>query len=262
MPANAETERSLIVNQSSSRPAPIFGSAKRVKRTSHCCSGFASIECQNGLARLRTLVMCFDTLVPGRFPGSNKGTPPVMISTNAPPISSLFRQIHRWRRDLRRQAPRNIFAPFLQQRMRVRIIVLMVTHGRQTAPRFCPLQFRICVEILCEPVRKDRRGYLTLLSIRTRTRVHIRAQPTAAFALDRIPLATGRDVPELCKPSLTVFDPDQGRPSEMRIIRFYLKPKEPVMDAFQIPFVALFSGMVLAFAAVMLYGTINEYSRD
>lgn len=34
------------------------------------------------------------------------------------------------------------------------------------------------------------------------------------------------------------------------------------MDAFQIPFVALFTGMVVAFAAVMLYGTINEYRRD
>jgi len=34
------------------------------------------------------------------------------------------------------------------------------------------------------------------------------------------------------------------------------------MDAFQIPFVALFTGMVVAFTAVMLYGTINEYRRD
>jgi len=34
------------------------------------------------------------------------------------------------------------------------------------------------------------------------------------------------------------------------------------MDVFQIPFVALFSAMVLSFAAVMLYGTINEMRGD
>lgn len=34
------------------------------------------------------------------------------------------------------------------------------------------------------------------------------------------------------------------------------------MDVFHIPFVALFSGMIFAFAAVLLYGTINEYRRD
>jgi hypothetical protein len=34
------------------------------------------------------------------------------------------------------------------------------------------------------------------------------------------------------------------------------------MDVLQIPFVALFTGMVLSFAAVMLYGTINEYRHD
>lgn len=34
------------------------------------------------------------------------------------------------------------------------------------------------------------------------------------------------------------------------------------MDVLQIPFVALFTGMVFAFAAVMLYGTINEYRSD
>jgi hypothetical protein len=34
------------------------------------------------------------------------------------------------------------------------------------------------------------------------------------------------------------------------------------MDAIQIPVVALFTGMVLSFTAVILYGTINEYRRD
>jgi hypothetical protein len=31
------------------------------------------------------------------------------------------------------------------------------------------------------------------------------------------------------------------------------------MDIFQIPFIGLFTGMILSFAAVLLYGTINEY---
>ncbi len=34
------------------------------------------------------------------------------------------------------------------------------------------------------------------------------------------------------------------------------------MDVFQIPFVALFTGMILSFGVVMLYGTINEYRHD
>lgn len=34
------------------------------------------------------------------------------------------------------------------------------------------------------------------------------------------------------------------------------------MDAFQIPFVALFSGMVLAFAAVLIFGTIADARLD
>lgn len=38
--------------------------------------------------------------------------------------------------------------------------------------------------------------------------------------------------------------------------------KEPLMDVFQIPFVALFTGMILSFGVVMLYGTINEYRHD
>ncbi len=34
------------------------------------------------------------------------------------------------------------------------------------------------------------------------------------------------------------------------------------MDAFQIPFVALFSGMVIAFAAVLIFGTIADARLD
>jgi hypothetical protein len=36
------------------------------------------------------------------------------------------------------------------------------------------------------------------------------------------------------------------------------QPKEPVMDVLQIPYVALFTGMVSAFALAMLYATISE----
>ena len=34
------------------------------------------------------------------------------------------------------------------------------------------------------------------------------------------------------------------------------------MDMFQIPFVALFTGMVLAFAAVLIVGTISDARSD
>lgn len=45
-------------------------------------------------------------------------------------------------------------------------------------------------------------------------------------------------------------------------MRASLHSKEPIMDVFQIPFVALFTGMVLSFTAVMLYGTIMEARKD
>ena len=55
----------------------------------------------------------------------------------------------------------------------------------------------------------------------------------------------------------TLFDLDQGteRPVVLSLIQ---QLKEPVMDVFQIPFVALFTGMVSAFAIAMLYATITE----
>ena len=55
----------------------------------------------------------------------------------------------------------------------------------------------------------------------------------------------------------TLFDLDQG--TERRVVLSPIQQlKEPVMDVFQIPFVALFTGMVSAFAIAMLYATITE----
>src|SRR3546814_11780449 len=56
MPANAATGVPVTENQISSRPALGLGSAKRVKGTRQRCSGFDSIDRQNGLARFRTFV--------------------------------------------------------------------------------------------------------------------------------------------------------------------------------------------------------------
>src|SRR3546814_2738609 len=66
MPANAATGVPVTENQISSRPALGLGSAKRVKGTRQRCSGFDSIDRQNGLARFRTFVTRFVIIDPGR----------------------------------------------------------------------------------------------------------------------------------------------------------------------------------------------------
>jgi hypothetical protein len=53
------------------------------------------------------------------------------------------------------------------------------------------------------------------------------------------------------------FDPDQGTGRRV-VLSSTQQPKEPVMDALQIPFVALFTGMVLSFAAVMIIETVLQ----
>jgi len=89
MPAKAATVWLGTLNHISSRPAFGLGSAKAVNGTRQRCSGFASIERQNGLARLRTLVMRFVMVVPSRFPGKVNGTPHCIESMNAPSLSCL-----------------------------------------------------------------------------------------------------------------------------------------------------------------------------
>src|SRR3546814_17912827 len=81
MPAKAATGVPVTENQISSRPALGLGSAKRVKGTRQRCSGFDSIDRQNGLARFRTFVTRFVIIDPGRFPGIVLGTPHWSIST-------------------------------------------------------------------------------------------------------------------------------------------------------------------------------------
>src|SRR3546814_5603661 len=81
MPANAATGVPVTENQISSRPALGLGSAKRVKGTRQRCSGFDSIDRQNGLARFRTFVTRFVIIDPGRFSGIVLGTPHWSIST-------------------------------------------------------------------------------------------------------------------------------------------------------------------------------------
>src|SRR3546814_8503201 len=75
MPAKAATGVPVTENQISSRPALGLGSAKRVKGTRQRCSGFDSIDRQNGLARFRTFVTRFVIIDPGRFPGIVLGHP-------------------------------------------------------------------------------------------------------------------------------------------------------------------------------------------
>ena len=95
MPAKAAEGTLGTANHTSSRPAFGFGSAKAVNGTRHRCSGLTIMALQNGLSRLRTFVMCFLTVVPGRFPGVSNGTPQDIASRTLWPPTA--RTSNAWR---------------------------------------------------------------------------------------------------------------------------------------------------------------------
>lgn len=95
MPAKAPRRASDSLNQTSSLPAFGFGSAKLEKGTRQRWAGEASRLPQNAEDKLRTLVTCFVTIVPGLLPAKVMGTPHAIVSGCALP--SIVRTINAWR---------------------------------------------------------------------------------------------------------------------------------------------------------------------